>query len=40
VRRIFADTIATDTLDLATRRENGKIYYGFPVAVLAGEKSR
>jgi ubiquinone/menaquinone biosynthesis C-methylase UbiE len=39
VRRIFADSIATDTLDLATRRENGKIYYGFPVAVLVGEKA-
>jgi ubiquinone/menaquinone biosynthesis C-methylase UbiE len=34
IRKIFADSIATDALDLNTRRQNGKIYYGFPVAVL------
>jgi ubiquinone/menaquinone biosynthesis C-methylase UbiE len=39
LRKIFADSIATDTLDLNTRRENGKIYYGFPVAVLVATKS-
>jgi SAM-dependent methyltransferase len=35
LRRIFADSIPEDALGLNTRRENGKIYYGFPVAVLA-----
>lgn len=37
IRRIFADSIADDALDMAVRRENGKIYYGFPVAILASE---
>lgn len=36
IRTIFADSIADDTLDLATHRKNGKIYYSFPVAILAG----
>ena len=39
IRKVFADSIATDALDLATRRENGKIYYAFPVAVLAAKKA-
>ena len=39
LRKIFADSIADDALDLNTRRENGKIYYSFPVAVLVGKKS-
>ena len=39
VRRIFADSLTTDALDLATRCENGKIYYGFPVAVLGAKKA-
>jgi ubiquinone/menaquinone biosynthesis C-methylase UbiE len=39
VRRIFADSLTTDALDLATRREDGKIYYGFPVAVLGAKKA-
>jgi hypothetical protein len=34
VRKIFGDSIETDALDLKTRRENGRIYYSFPVAVL------
>src|SRR5437763_1784682 len=34
IRRIFADSLADDALGLATRRENGKIFYSFPVAVL------
>jgi ubiquinone/menaquinone biosynthesis C-methylase UbiE len=38
LRQIFADSIATDALDLNTRRENGKIYYSFPVAVLVANK--
>lgn len=39
LRKIFADSIAGDTLDLNTRKENGRIYYSFPVAVLVGTKS-
>jgi ubiquinone/menaquinone biosynthesis C-methylase UbiE len=38
LRRLFADSLTNDALDLATRRENGKIFYGFPVAVLAAKK--
>lgn len=40
VRTIFADSIAGNTLDLNTRRENGKIYFAFPVAVLVAPKAR
>lgn len=39
IRKIFADSIENDALDLATRRENGLIYYSFPVAVLVAVKS-
>jgi ubiquinone/menaquinone biosynthesis C-methylase UbiE len=38
IRKIFADSIPTNALDLNTRRENGKIYYAFPVAVLASRR--
>lgn len=39
IRNIFADSLADDALDLATHRENGKIYYSFPVAILASKRS-
>jgi ubiquinone/menaquinone biosynthesis C-methylase UbiE len=39
VRKIFADSLADDALDLNTRQANGKIYYSFPVAVLMARKS-
>jgi ubiquinone/menaquinone biosynthesis C-methylase UbiE len=39
LRKIFADSIANNALDLNTRQEDGKIYYSFPVAVLVGTKS-
>ncbi|HKV94303.1 MAG TPA: methyltransferase domain-containing protein [Candidatus Angelobacter sp.] len=39
LRKIFADSIPDDTLGLNTRRQNGEIYYGFPVAVLVGRSS-
>jgi ubiquinone/menaquinone biosynthesis C-methylase UbiE len=35
IRAIFESSLADDALDMATRRANGKIYYGFPVAILA-----
>ena len=34
IRKIFADSVADDALDLNTRRKDKKIYFGFPVAVL------
>ena len=39
VRKLFADSLADDSLDLNTRQENGKIYYSFPVAVLVVTRS-
>jgi ubiquinone/menaquinone biosynthesis C-methylase UbiE len=39
IRKIFADSVENDTLDLATRRKNGKIFYGFPVVVLVALKT-
>ena len=38
IRKMFADSIPTNALDLNTRSQNGKIYYGFPVAVLVAKK--
>jgi hypothetical protein len=35
IREMFERSLAGDALDMATRREDGKIYYGFPVAILA-----
>jgi ubiquinone/menaquinone biosynthesis C-methylase UbiE len=34
IRRIFADSLADDALDLATCQNDGKIFYSFPVAIL------
>lgn len=39
VRKIFEDSLADDALDLATGRENGKIFYSFPVAVLVSTRN-
>jgi ubiquinone/menaquinone biosynthesis C-methylase UbiE len=38
IREIFEHSLLDDSLDMATRRKDGKIYYGFPVAVLASVK--
>lgn len=38
VRRIYAESIADDALDLNTRRADGKIFYSLPVAVLVARK--
>lgn len=35
IREMFERSLSDDRLDMATRREDGKIYYGFPVAILA-----
>jgi hypothetical protein len=32
---MFNLSLSDNGLDMATRREDGKIYYGFPVAILA-----
>jgi ubiquinone/menaquinone biosynthesis C-methylase UbiE len=37
LRKIFADSISNNALDLNTRQEDGKIYYSFPVAVLVAK---
>jgi ubiquinone/menaquinone biosynthesis C-methylase UbiE len=34
IREIFERSLSDDALDMATRREAGKIYYAFPVAIL------
>jgi len=39
VRKIYAESISENTLDLNTRRADGKIYYSFPVAVLVAQRS-
>lgn len=39
IRRIFEDSLADDALDLATCRKDGKIFYSFPVAILASRIS-
>ena len=39
LRRIYADSIDEDTLDLNTRISEGKIFYSLPVAVLVAKKS-
>jgi ubiquinone/menaquinone biosynthesis C-methylase UbiE len=39
LRRIYADSIDEDTLDLNTRRIDGKIFYSLPVAVLVRSKA-
>jgi ubiquinone/menaquinone biosynthesis C-methylase UbiE len=38
IRKLFSDSVAGNSLDLNTRRETGKIYYSFPVAVLVATK--
>lgn len=39
IRRIYAESIADDVLDLNTRRADGKTFYSLPVAVLVAQKS-
>ncbi len=34
IRQIFADSVATDALDMQTTRAGGKILYAWPVAIL------
>lgn len=39
IRKMFADSIPANTMDLNTRMQDAKIYYSFPVAVLVARKS-
>ena len=39
LRKIYAESISNNALDLNTRQENGKIFYSMPVAVLVAQKS-
>jgi len=39
VRKIFSESLTDNALDLNTRQENGKIFYAFPVAILASRRS-
>jgi hypothetical protein len=39
VRKIYAESISENTLDLNTRQANGTIYYSLPVAVFVAQKS-
>lgn len=39
VRQIFKASLQDDVLDMATRSENGKILFAFPVAVLVSRKT-
>jgi ubiquinone/menaquinone biosynthesis C-methylase UbiE len=34
IREVFEDSLRDDALDMVTRRQDGKIFYGFPVAIL------
>jgi ubiquinone/menaquinone biosynthesis C-methylase UbiE len=38
VRKMFTDSLADNALDLNTRERDGKIYFAFPVAVLAAPR--
>src|SRR5262249_5821013 len=37
IRQIFADSLSDDALDLSTHRKNGKIFFSYPVAILAAK---
>jgi ubiquinone/menaquinone biosynthesis C-methylase UbiE len=39
LRKIYADSINDNALDLNTRLVDGKVFYSFPVAVLVAQKS-
>ncbi len=39
VRRIYAESISDNALDLNTRQADGTIYYSLPVAVLVAQRS-
>ncbi len=40
IRKIFADSIAGDALDMATRTEGDKIFYSFPLKIFVASQVR
>jgi hypothetical protein len=38
IRQMFEASLADDGLGIQTRREDGRINYGFPVAVLVADR--
>jgi hypothetical protein len=38
LRRLFVESIETDTLDTAARRDGDRIRYGYPVAILVSRR--
>ncbi|HEX4019869.1 MAG TPA: class I SAM-dependent methyltransferase [Acidobacteriaceae bacterium] len=39
IRQIFENSLIDDTLDMAARRENGKIHHAFPITILTATVS-
>lgn len=39
IRKMFEESSESDAMDLAVRKEGGKIYYAYPVAILVSTKS-
>jgi len=39
IRKIFANSLSGDAIDMATNLHDGKIGFAFPVAILAGRKN-
>src|SRR6266699_275062 len=39
IRRIFTESLVDDSLDMAVHQQGGKIYFAFPVAILAAVKT-
>lgn len=37
IRKIFSDSLVDDALDMASHRKDGKIFYSYPVAILAAQ---
>lgn len=35
IRRMFEESLSTDSLDLSTHRKDGQIFFSYPVAILA-----
>ncbi|HLJ86794.1 MAG TPA: methyltransferase domain-containing protein [Candidatus Angelobacter sp.] len=37
VRRIFVDSLVDDSIDMGARRQDGRILYGFPIAIFVAQ---
>jgi len=38
IRRLFEASLADDSLGIQTRREDGRIYFGYPIAILVADR--